>query len=585
MEQRRTMRTWAGAAALALVGMLLAAAPGAALQAQQAGGRFRVLIPALEREGSVKPDFGKAVAEDMRKLINSLATHAPVEKKDFQDALRKFKLKEEELDCIKSRQLAVQLGAELVMCGTYGAAGAAMQVGARFISAKTGESFEVAAFTAPDAKQAAQHIFTSFENYVNQLRLTAFCLEYLGSQQWENALTNCNRSLEINAHSVTALYGKARALMELDSLAQSLALHRQVLELNPVHQDALLTAGIVAIKLNQQEVARGYFHQYLELNPGNVDVRLKVATDMAKAGDPEGALRLVEEGLQQEAGNLTLAEYAGHFALAAAQKLEEAARTGANGGSAGRSAEAVKLYETALGHYEKVFASKGAEAESAMLNNMLATLGKLERYQQAVELGARVIAAKPGDATLWSAYASALENAGRLEEALAALDSALAKDPKTPQVYSRQGLWLVQAGQLARARAAFQKAVERKEIESDEAARAVFSAGYNEKFRKGQQEAALEYFMLARELASGAETRAMGSYWSGQVLYQKGLRLQQPGTAASAKDALPIFQRALEFFEQSGACGNTQPCPNLQRFIDASKQYIQIQELLIKRGR
>ncbi|MBI4408128.1 MAG: hypothetical protein HY561_00375, partial [Gemmatimonadetes bacterium] len=140
-------------------------------------------------------------------------------------------------------------------------------------------------------------------------------------------------------------------------------------------------------------------------------------------------------------------------------------------------------------------------------------------------------------------------------------------------------------GQLARARAAFQKAVERKEIESDEAARAVFSAGYNEKFRKGQQDAALDYFSLARELATAAQTRAMGSFWSGWVLYQRGIRVQQPSTAASAKEALPLFERALDFFQQSGPYAETQSSINLQKVIDATKQYIEIQQLLIKRGR
>jgi tetratricopeptide (TPR) repeat protein len=59
----------------------------------------------------------------------------------------------------------------------------------------------------------------------------------------------------------------------------------------------MLHAGILAAKLERPDESQGYFRQYLELNPGNVDVRLTIATDLANAGDPAGALTLVEEAM------------------------------------------------------------------------------------------------------------------------------------------------------------------------------------------------------------------------------------------------------------------------------------------------
>src|SRR5690606_15767353 len=259
---------------------------------------YRVLVPALKAEGGAKENFGRDVAERLRKSLEGMATHAPVDRGEMRAKLREVKRDEKELvDCVTARQFAVYINAMLYLCGEYRPAGSGMEVKAQFVTARTGEAFEIPPFTANTADEAAQIIFNGFETVVNQQRLTTFCLDYLASEQWTNALENCNNALALNPNSEAALFGRARALLGLDSLEVAMQELEKLLELNPGHVDGLQTAGYVATKLNQPQKALEYYRAYLDLNPGDPQVRLTIAIDMARNGDPKGALELVEEGL------------------------------------------------------------------------------------------------------------------------------------------------------------------------------------------------------------------------------------------------------------------------------------------------
>ena len=422
--------------------------------------RYRVLVPMLERKGTVPADFGKKIAEAVAKSIASLPTHTPVASSEFKESLKKYKLKEEDLDCIKDRQLAVQMNAELVMCGQYEVApGGGYNVSAQFISAKTGETFEVSSFAATDPASAATHIFDAFKNYVNQISLAAYCSDYLASSQWEKALENCNNALAINASSQVAAMGKGMALYRMGMAAdqsavtdtahlqEAMAVYKHVLELNPVNQDALKQAGIIAARLGQAEESRNFFKQYMELNPGDVSVRLAIAAEASKNGDPEGALRIVEEGLASDTMNVDLNTYAGHFAVAAGAKAQ--------------GDTATTFFKDAAKYYARVYAVKDTATDASVLQNYVLALIQpgVDRKADAVDVGRKAVAAKPGDANIWMAYASALQANGQLDEALAALDSATAKDPKTPHLTSRRATWTLEAGHLDAAVEAFKTAI------------------------------------------------------------------------------------------------------------------------------
>ncbi len=581
-NRRRTVALSLAIAATGLFSALPLAAQDPAPAASSS--RFRVIVPTLERRGKVRGDFGKKVAEQVAKQINNLATHVPVEQKEVRDALRKYKIKEEELDCIKSRQLAVQINAELVMCGTVEPGTSGNMVSAQFISARTGETFEVEPFAATDPNQAAQHIYQSFENYVKQISLAAFCRDYLASQQWAQALENCNQALAINPNSQTALNMKGMALYRsgmsndqsevTDStrLREALDVYKKVIALNPVEQDALKQAGIISARLGMAEDSRNYFRQYMELNPGDAAVRLAIAGEASRSGDAEGALRIIEEGLQNDTANIDLLTYAGHFAVQAAARSED-------------KVAQQRLFETAITNYDRVRAIRGAETDAGVLQNMIQALVQLGRNDEAVNVGREAVAAKDSVSNLWLAYATALQGAKRTDEAIAALDNAIARDPKNDRAIARKAAALLDAGRLQDAVTALRQTVSAGVVGADEAAQMVFNAGY-ERYRDQNWDSALSFFQTSGELAESAKARGQANFWSGMIFYQRGVKAAEKQNAASARAALPLFQRALSFLQGSGVetyASETRGV-NLGQTISAVRQYIDIQNTLIKRG-
>ena len=590
----RLMTRFAIGATVALLA-LVSATPAEA----QDGGRFRVLVPNLEPQNGARANFGEDVADELRDMINDMATHAPVEDDEVRSALRRFRIDEDELDCVRSRQLAVQLGAELVMCGSYApAADRSNTVNASFIAARTGERFEVPQFQASRDRDAAQRIFQSFNSYVDQVRQTTFCLEYLGSQQFATALDVCGQSLAANDQSVTARYAVARAKLGLAEekneadeyiraeaermqlLDESLQDLRRVIELNPMHQEALQSAGFVATRLGQPEVGLDYYRQYLELNPGAVNVRLAIATDLVNAGNPEGALALIEQGLQVagEGAEGPLLEYAGHFAIGAATAAQAMGDT-----LPADRRSARELFGVAADYYRRAVAAAGANATAGVQRNLAQALAATESYDEALTVTETALVTFADDAALLETHASLLNQAGRTEEAVATLQRLVQVNPEA-QVNALQGLWLAQAGRYGDARSAFERARASGEISDDTYSDRLAYLG-TEALRAGRTDAAVDAFELSSTIAMGDVARARGAYYAGYALLQRGTAVEAPATAASARSALPIFRRAAEYLRRAGAFGAAQPSANLSGLIDAVNQYIARQEQIIAAGR
>jgi tetratricopeptide (TPR) repeat protein len=579
MQLRRNHRRLAlvvafgfGAAGLALAAPARAQEPTA--QAQT-GGRMRILIPNnLEHPQGADEGFGKKLDDALRASVDKLNTHVSVPNSEIKDNLKKYKIDEKDLDCIKARQLAVQMNVELVMCGSYEPqAGGNMKVSTQFIGAKTGETFEVPAVTAPAAlpAQAAAQVFSAFQNYVTQLRAASICNQYLGSQQWKSALDNCNAALQVNSQSSSALYGRARALMEMDSLPAAYEALKQVIKINPMHSDGLRAAGVVAAKLGNEEESRDYFRQYLELNPGAAGVRLSLAGDAAKAGDPEGALKMVEDGFKTDSANTQLLLFAGHWALAASQKVEETARKAGQD----KPAKADSLAMVALNYYRRLITLSDTAADPVVVRNAMLIMTNHDQAAQAVTLGQKFSAVRHDDPYLWSAYANALEASGQLQRARAILDSARVYDKKGElPIDATEGQWLAERGQVAEARASLARAVQRGKLPGDDAAQLLIGIGLRDHLNKGDAAGAIDYLAAGRGLASSGETRGMAAYWTGYILFQRGSAAAKAATTQPARvRAAAIFRDAQAQFDAAGAY--VQANPRIRSAVEQMSSYVE----------
>lgn len=553
--------------------------------------RMEVLLVPLNRAEPGRGRFGQDVTRALQGHLDELDTHVSVSFQRMRETMNRLRVRPEELDCITGRQLAVQMDAALVFCGTWDPQpDNTIVVEAEFVQARTGESFQVPTVTATSADDAAQQVFEAFHTYIRQLERTSFCEDYLDSEQWVDALNNCLIAVELNPQSVRAQFSLGYAYLELDSLRQSLEAFRKVLEMTDyVHDDALLTAGIVATRIGEREEARRYFSLYLDLNPGDTEVRITVAHDVAEAGDDLAALEIVESGLELDPDSLDLLdlkEWAGTFSMRAAQTLIAEQLSDQEE----LDPRAAELLEKAIEYYEHVFEAYGEEAEETMLSNMMATLNLLGRRDDAVDLGGRIVAVKPETPRMWSIYADALSRVDRIEEALAALDSLAVRDPEYERLTARRGQWYLRLGRAEDARDAFADAVERGDIDSESAAR--FFLRHAQDYQRAEEYSrAYEIYGMADQFAELPETRGMVAFFQGFIRYTQAEQMVQAAggieTAETARRVQPLFNDALAYFQASApyAAIGDREASQVRQFMEGAERYLEIIEIVIRRGR
>ena len=561
-----------------------------AVHAQEAGARYRVLIPYFEPMQRANRNFGEDASEELRDLINTLATHQPIEEREIKDQLKRFDLDMRDLDCVTTRQLAPQINAQVALCASYVEQGDDRVVDAQFWDVASGESFSVDQVTVNrrDEQEAAQHIFDQFDRYVQQIRFAQFCGEYAQSQQWENALRNCDQALELNPGSIGVRYRRARILYDQDNYPASLEELERVLELNPLHEDALQLAGYISATEGMDDQARGYYSRYLELNPANATIRMQIAYELAQAGDPIGAMQFIQVGLDVDPDNANLLEQYGGFAFNAALRAVQDASLDASlaaQDAGGVPPEAEALYRQAIEAYEKVWEQRGADTPVGHLRNVIAAYVQLEDLESAISMAERSLATHSQEDALWSIYADALQRVGRIDDAVAALDRVKELNPSYPNVGLRQGNWLIQVGRIEDAVAILIEAVAGNPEQAEMAARMVFADSYSNGVQKEQFDYAIVGIVAAKNLP-GLSSMMMSqlNFWHGYSLYTRCVQEQQPQTVETARATLPCFQEAMGLFEQAEEYAASQPSITLTQFLDGTSTYIEIQEAIIRRG-
>ena len=564
----------------------------AAVPASAQTGRYSVLVPAFQAKDGGKESFGKDVAKEVNKLLEQFPTHTTVDSKVLKDALRKYGLKEEALaerDCVPGIQLAIQVDIQLVMCGTYSGTAAPYTVESRIIAAAQQNTFQMKPFQATEPKEAAQRIMQEFQGFLDGLKLETFCAEYTGNQDWPSAITNCRNALEVNPNSRTAAYNLGSALRATGDVNGARTMFKKVLETDPLNQDALLSLGVLEAQANNIDGAMGYFREYLNLDPNNVDVRITVATQAAQEGGNEAALRIIEDGLANATGDnkTKLEEYAGAFAMNAGLKQMEAS------GDMSQVVNAKPIVEKGLQYLGNVYKARGEATDVTALRNMLTGYRLLDRTDEAITFGATAVKHYPDDAALWSTYADALNKAGKMPEALAALDQIERIDANYSPLYARRASWLIDADRLTEGVAAIQKGQQKGEINAQNAdalAQKIAVTGFR-KATAGQQAAATPYYDAAEQVASQPTTKGMLAFFRGYSTYQLAVEREKPETLETARATLPLFQRANELMTAASAYTRSviDSQPNLEKsrneILGAIAQYIDIQQAIIKRGR
>jgi Tfp pilus assembly protein PilF len=401
-----------------------------AVPPETVGGAYGVLVAPLQPQGGADAGFAGQLARELRVAVDTFPSYRAMDERLVRGAAAHYDVDYNSLSCIDAMQLAERINARLAVCGTYSQGADGLMVDAQVVGAGGDATFDIEAFTGSSPRQAAGHIIQTFSNFVAGIRSRTFCADDLQVEDYEGALQHCENALAIDPNSTAALYQKALALQGLERREEAYETLQRLLEIDELHENAHYLAGIVATNLGRDRDAIEHFEWYLRMNPGNVDVRLRLAQDVAQAGNPFAAYQMLQEGIDADTtGNLTLREYAGHFALAAA-------------GQPGHEAESNALYRTALRYYEEVVEGRGDEVEPRMLRNMVSVLLLLEDYDRAVRTAETAIARlEEDDEQLLYTYAQALQKQGRTREAITAVNRAIGAglDPFAPIPASPNG--------------------------------------------------------------------------------------------------------------------------------------------------
>jgi len=574
------------ARSLVFVAFALMALPTPALEAQALTGRFTVLIPDFVPRDGAQRKFGESAAEALRQHMDGLMTHESISRKELDKGIKSFKLDRNTMGCVESRQLATMMTANLALCASYAPDGDQYRVEAEFWDIVSGESFEITPQTvSSDGGQiAADHIFGEFDRYVQQLRAAGICAEYAASRQWTEALQNCDKALTLNPKAVATRYQRAFIYYQAERLPEALNELQRVLEQDPIHEDALQLAGYVAAVQGMEAEALGYYNQYLALNPGSASVRMKIAYELAQAGDPAGAAQLIQVGLDQDPTNIDLWEQLGGFSFAAGQRINEAAKRELEDAGPLSPAAAV-YYRQAIEAYQKVYAAKGAETPASELRSIVAALVRLGETDRAVAVAEEIVKTHSDDAALWSTYGDALQKAGRLADAVRALERVRSMDPAYPNLDLRQAKWLLDAGRTQDAVAILRVLATNDPAQADAAGRMAFGDAYAKGVQPKKWSVAEASLSAIRDLPNmSAGMKQQVNFWLGWSIFQGAVAQQEQRTLETAQATLPKFQRAKELF---GAAGTYPATVNVDvpQLLENIGTFIDIQESIIKRGR
>jgi len=570
---------------LAALALAILAAP--TLTYAQEGGRFRVIIPRFEPRQNADRGFGRDVAEELRELINTLPTHVAMEERAIRDQARNFNMDIDDLNCLFTIQLAAQINVPVAICASYtedAQRNVTMTASIRTVS--TSEEYALQPFTVArnQRREAAQQIFNQFDRYNTQVRSASICNDYAASQQWDNALRNCDESLAINPSAMSVRFLRGRVLYEMGEHEQALEEFDRVLEQDPFHEDALQLAGYVATTQGQPEAGRDYYRRYLDINPGNVQIRMRIAYEMAQAGDPVGAMEFIQVGLDVDANSVDLLDQYGGFAFAAALQAQDAYSVG-NPSAEGLAPEAADYYREAIAAYMKVFEARGAETQPDRLRNIVAAQIQLEDLASAITLSERVLQTHPQEDRIWTLYADALQRSGRLEDAIGALNRLLEIQPDHPTAPLRQGQWLIQAKRIDDAVPVLTRVAQQGAQQADQAARLFFNEAYTNGHQRNDYAYSILGMSAAKQLPNLSETmRNQLNFWHGFSLYSQAVAQQEPQSLQSAQATLPKFREALQLFNTSGSYPSSVNV-NLAQLVEATNTYVEIQDAIIRRGR
>lgn len=552
------MRTFVPRAALAaalmatVAGCASGGGAGVAL-GSDTGGRYLVMIPAFSGPS------GSQVAGELRGLVMGMATHVALNDGEVRRTMNEYDV--EELNEIAALQLASLIGAQLVFWGDVTQVGTGFEANVKVMDSRSGDQITLDAVAGTTVPELAANIFDDFGRAVEGIAQAGYCNDYLSSNNFEQAIQNCDAALAIVPTSSTALYGRATALLQLDRNEEALRAYQVLLELVPGHSDALLGAGLAASRLSQSQQAMGFYRRYLEINPGSADVRMTVANDIAQTGDYVSAYQVLALGARELVENTDFQTYFFQMAAAAGRALRE------QGDSSAAQGALTAAYEA----YQRGYAD-ATEVNVAVLQRVIEVLSALRRSDDAIRIARDATTRFADNGQLWSTYATALREAGRDEEEIQALTRLLAVDPTHETALVRRAQAYVRSGQRQLALTDLERFAQ---SDPQTAASVLYNVGAQSAQTQNWDDAASVLEMAHRH--GNAEVRSNSAYlWGVSILQQAAaIARTNQGNVQQFERTISLTNRSVQLLQSSTNPAAAQYVPQAQQLLANQQALLQ----------
>lgn len=410
---------------------------------------------------------------------------------------------------------------------------------------------------------------------------------YLGHLYWgENRIAEAEKafedSLELRPDHVAARVRLGEVLLDQNRTAEAEEQFERALGLAPETPAALFGLGQIAAGRGDAKTAVEDFRRVLEIDPGATEAHYPLALAYRQLGDQnsaekelaqrgEGEVRLedplmrhlfeLSEGyrlLQKQGGDAFEAKRyeAATEAFAAAVAADPLAPVARRNLAAAllaqdHAAEAADQLAVAL---------KLAPGDTEELRRLAGLRLRLRDREAAIPLLEEVLQKEPADASSRLSLALALEESGRLDEALAAYRGVLAADPDRTAARLGEASALLRLSRHAEARQRLEAGLAASGGRSGELANAlaqVLASAPEAEVRDGRRALELaEGLFQARADAEHAETLAMALAETGDFLAAARLQrgLVQSAEKSGQKALAEYFRADLELYQQGQPC-------------------------------
>jgi tetratricopeptide (TPR) repeat protein len=533
---------------------LLGASEILAAQEQAGSGRARVLVATFQTADGVDDGFGEDIAEELREEVDDFDLLVSVEWDDIDDALGRFDLDHTSMDLIQWRQLASRLNAQLLIFGDISGGSAGNQVNALFVETRQGEETEIPTFSVQgddgDAvREVSSQIAATLDEHVSFLSARLNCQDYLSSDQFADAVRNCDRALEIRPNSTQALYLRGQIAVEQESWDDAIEFLKRALEQSSDHEEALQSLAYAHAQAGNMERATELYRDYLEFNPADQDVRLTVAYNLANAGAYPEAMSIIRDGLDRDSTSAALWKYLGDVAIRQGTASDQAQLRG------GTSISDTSAIETALQAYRKFSSLQPDSADVGLYRNMIGAQLQLEDLSGASETVREALDRVGSEPALWSLQADIRARQDDLQGAISAMDSVLALDSEYRNANFKRGVFKLRSGDTESAMADFERSVE-SGTDPGQIAQQLFATGHNRYFKNGENLRAARMFEAALEFSQEEDLTRRLHFWSGYSYFRRGRELDSANEEAQecqpARQALDLFEQVMPHINRAG---------------------------------